>query len=175
MGGRGGGGTRPDAISTSLCRLRRRTNECRLEEEQNTRDFPLFKPKSGGDISYVVPTKLKSGGDASPPSPTDLRPWQALGHVPLQPTASATAVWVSGYRRRQSRCRATNRPKVARVNTELLLVGCWGPAMSLLILESRYKRKTFTQSLVNMSFFTVQKCFMLLTHNVVVIIIFRAR
>ena len=66
----GGGGARPDAISTSLCRLRRRTNECRLEEEQNTRDFPLFKPKSGGDISYVVPTKLKSGGgDASPHPP----------------------------------------------------------------------------------------------------------
>ena len=41
----------------------------------------------------------------------------ALGHVPLAPTSSATAVWVSGYRRRQSRCRATNRPKVARVNT----------------------------------------------------------
>ena len=65
-----GVGVRPDAISTSLCRLHRLTNECRLEEEQNTRDFPLFKPKSvGGDISYVVPTKLKSGGDASPHPP----------------------------------------------------------------------------------------------------------
>ena len=32
-GGTGGGGVRPDAISTSLCRLRRLTNECRLEEE----------------------------------------------------------------------------------------------------------------------------------------------
>ena len=70
-GGTGGGGwVRPDAISTSLCRLRRLTNECRLEEEQNTRDFPLFKPKSGGgDISYVVPIKLKSGGGGGDTSP----------------------------------------------------------------------------------------------------------
>ena len=72
---------RPDAISTSLCRLRRLTNERRLEEEQNTRDFPLFKPKSGGDISYVVPTKLKKGGGQSP---TDLRPWQGIHNHKLR-------------------------------------------------------------------------------------------
>ena len=41
-------GTGPDAISTSLCRLRRLTNECRLEEYKNTRDFPIFEQKSGG-------------------------------------------------------------------------------------------------------------------------------
>ncbi len=35
------GGVRPDAISTSLCRLRRLTNKCRLEEDKNTRDFSI--------------------------------------------------------------------------------------------------------------------------------------
>ena len=84
---------RPDAISTSLCRLRRLTNECRLEEEQNTRDFPLFKPKSGGDISYVVPTKLKSGGDASPPSPTDLRPCYVHNVTAAQSKLNEARIW----------------------------------------------------------------------------------
>ena len=31
-----GGGTCPDAISTSMCRLRSLTNECRLEEDEHT-------------------------------------------------------------------------------------------------------------------------------------------
>ena len=64
----GDGGVRPDAISTSLCRLRRLTNECRLEEEQNTRDFPLFKPKSGGGGHFLCgPHQAEKWGDASPP------------------------------------------------------------------------------------------------------------
>ena len=51
--------------------------------------------------------------------------YQALGHVPLQPTASATAVLVSAVvgRRRQSRCRATNRPKVNTALGDLLQEG----------------------------------------------------
>ena len=65
--GGGGGGASRRYFYKPVSRLRRLTNECRLEEEQNTRDFPLFKPKSGGDISYVVPTKLKSGGGTRPP------------------------------------------------------------------------------------------------------------
>ena len=51
-------------------------NECRLEGDKTHEIFHFLSKKVGGDISYVVPTKLKSGGgDASPPSPTDLRPW----------------------------------------------------------------------------------------------------
>ena len=51
-------------------------NECRLEGDKTHEIFHFLSKKvGGGDISYVVPTKLKSGGgDASPPSPTDLRP-----------------------------------------------------------------------------------------------------
>ena len=49
-------------------------NECRLEGDKTHEIFHFLSKKMGGDISYVVPTKLKSGGDASPPSPTDLRP-----------------------------------------------------------------------------------------------------
>ena len=49
-------------------------NECRLEGDKTHEIFHFLSKKVGGDISYVVPTKLKSGGDASPPSPTDLRP-----------------------------------------------------------------------------------------------------
>ena len=65
-----GWGTCPDAISTSMCRLRSLTNECRLEEDEHTWYFRLFKQKSGGgDISYVVPTELKSGGGTRPPVP----------------------------------------------------------------------------------------------------------
>ena len=48
--------------------------ECRLEGDKTHEIFHFLSKKVGGDISYVVPTKLKSGGDASPPSPTDLRP-----------------------------------------------------------------------------------------------------
>ena len=50
-------------------------NECRLEGDKTHEIFHFLSKKVGGDISYVVPTKLNSGGDASPPSPTDLRPW----------------------------------------------------------------------------------------------------
>ena len=69
-GGGGAGVTRPDAIPTSLCRLRRLTNECMLEEEQNTRDFPLFNPKSGGGHFQCGPyPPEKWGTGASPPHP----------------------------------------------------------------------------------------------------------
>ena len=63
--GDGGGGTRPDAISTSLCRLRRLTNECRLEEDKNTQD--LLK-KWGGHF-LCGPHQAEKWGDASPPHP----------------------------------------------------------------------------------------------------------
>ena len=55
-------------------------NECRLEGDKTHEIFHFFKQKSGGgDISYVVPTKLKSGGGRVPPSPTDLRPCSTVG------------------------------------------------------------------------------------------------
>ena len=44
-------------------------NECRLEGDKTHEIFHILSKKVGGDISYVVPTKLKSGGDASPPVP----------------------------------------------------------------------------------------------------------
>ena len=50
-------------------------NECRLEGDKTHEIFHFLSKKVGGDISYVVPTKLKSGGTRPPPSPTDLRPW----------------------------------------------------------------------------------------------------
>ena len=50
-------------------------NECRLEGDKTHEIFHFLSKKVGGDISYVVPTKLKSGGGrVPPPSPTDLRP-----------------------------------------------------------------------------------------------------
>ena len=45
-------------------------NECRLEGDKTHEIFHFVSKKVGGDISYVVPTKLKSGGgDASPRPP----------------------------------------------------------------------------------------------------------
>ena len=44
-------------------------NECRLEGDKTHEIFHFLSKKVGGDISYVVPTKLKSGGDASPRPP----------------------------------------------------------------------------------------------------------
>ena len=67
--------SRPDAIYTSLCRLHRLTNECRLEGDKTNEIFHLLSQKVGGDISYVVPTKLKSGGTRP------LRPPPIYAHV----------------------------------------------------------------------------------------------
>ena len=66
--GGGGGGTRPDAryIYTPVSIIQA-DNECRLEGDKTHEIFHFLSKKvGGGDISYVVPTKLKSGGDASP-------------------------------------------------------------------------------------------------------------
>ena len=42
-------------------------NECRLEGDKTHEIFHFLSKKVGGDISYVVPTKLKSGGARPPP------------------------------------------------------------------------------------------------------------
>ena len=44
-------------------------NECRLEGDKTHEIFHFLSKKVGGDISYVVPTKLKSGGGTRPPVP----------------------------------------------------------------------------------------------------------
>ena len=44
-------------------------NECRLEGDKTHEIFHFLSKKVGGDISYVVPTKLKSGGGRVPPVP----------------------------------------------------------------------------------------------------------
>ena len=50
-----GGGRVPTLFlqTTSLCRLRRLTNECRLEDK-NTCDFSLFKQNSGGGGAFPM-------------------------------------------------------------------------------------------------------------------------
>ena len=65
-------------------------NECMLEGDKTHEIFHFLSKKVGGDISYVVPTKLKSGGDASPPSPTDLRPWLRCAVHIQQPSPMRT-------------------------------------------------------------------------------------
>ena len=60
-------------------------NECRLEGDKTHEIFHFLSKKSGGDISYVVPTKLKSGGgDASPPVPHRSTP-VVSGNIVLTP------------------------------------------------------------------------------------------
>ena len=66
--------TRPDAIYTSLCRLRRLTNECRLEGDKTHAIFHFYAKKWGGG-TFPMSHQAEKLGDASPPSPTDLRPW----------------------------------------------------------------------------------------------------
>ena len=44
-------------------------NECRLEGDKTHEIVHFLSKKVGGDISYVVPTKLKSGGGRVPPVP----------------------------------------------------------------------------------------------------------
>ena len=66
-GGGGGGGV--PTLFLQAC-VRRLTNECRLEEDTDTWDFPLFKQKSErGTFLMWSPPRLKVGGRVprSPP------------------------------------------------------------------------------------------------------------
>ena len=49
--------------------------------------FFYFKQKSGGDISYVVPTKLKSGGGRVPPVPHRSTPMTLCGESRKEATS----------------------------------------------------------------------------------------
>ena len=66
-------------------------SECRLEGDKTHEMFHFLSKKVGGDISYVVPTKLKSGGTRPPPSPTDLRPWRTHIHTFINPHTNENA------------------------------------------------------------------------------------
>ena len=48
-------GSRPDAIYTSLCRLRRLTNECRLEGDKTHEIFHFLSKKVGGTFPMWSP------------------------------------------------------------------------------------------------------------------------
>ena len=58
-------------------------NECRLEGDKTHEIFHFLSKKvGGGDISYVVPTKLKSGGGGRVP-PVPHRSTPVIGTVKL--------------------------------------------------------------------------------------------
>ena len=80
---RRGRGTRPDAISTGLCRLRRLTYECRLEGDKTHDIFHFLSKKVGGHFLCGPHQADKWGGDAFPLSPTDLRPWRVHSQMQL--------------------------------------------------------------------------------------------
>ena len=82
-------------------------NECRLEGDKTHEIFHFLSKKVGGDISYVVPTKLKSGGDASPPRPPPiyarvsmyLNVGLPLGLTPsISMSSTVPVIWVSHLR-----------------------------------------------------------------------------